>query len=117
ILKEVMLETNTFQVNNDNYRALKENKSDIVIFKDGLNTLKVDFNEDDISIDGTLKTTKNLIIPNKSIVNIPNNDSYINGWFTGEFKSYPFQEYVINTTKIPLDSLFNNYIKSIELEV
>ena len=117
ILEDILLEKNVVKINNNEYHSLKNSSADIIALKNKSNKVEINFNSGNISLEGSLEPFKDINIPTESVVYAPNENAYIYGWFTGKFNSYSFKDVIINDIELPLDSLFNHYTKSVEIEV
>ena len=117
ILEEILLEKEMMDSGSTLLSSFKQNNADVVAMKDE-DVTEVHFKKGKTIISGKIKKPKNLILPSRKImVQQPQTDVAVFGWFTGTFNSNSVKNKTVAEKLIPLDSLLTYYKGQMQIEI
>lgn len=117
ILEEILLEKEMMDTGSTLLSTLKENDADVVLMKDE-DVAEVYFNKGKALIKGNITKPEHLILPSgKIMVQQPNADVALFGWFAGTFNSNNVKNKAVGNKLIPLDSLLSYYKGQMQIEI
>jgi len=117
ILEEILLEKAMMDPGSTLLSSLKENDADVLIMKDE-DVAEVYFKKGKALIKGNITKPEHLILPSgKIMVQQPETDAAVFGWFAGMFNSNGIKNKAVGNKLIPLDSLLTYYNGQMQIEI